>query len=232
MGWSSLVTWLPGKRSCQRSLDWRWTRGVGTWVRRSFAVSRGQRGHFIPLLGTIDLVFLYWRNQYDYSKITMMKWKQHNKMEMIWGQKNLNWRILLPVSCVTLGKSLNFSELPFPHLQNEDNQSYLIGWWRIWKHFLNYKTVCESKFSFFIYKKNSNPNTVLNISLCSNIIHHQCTLTSSCPSLGHTRAASVLIMYIQSAFCGCFPRLQFCDHRPENVCCISDLRKQALRLVF
>lgn len=37
---------------------------TGGWGPGSFAVSRGQRGHFIALLGTNDLVFLYWQNQY------------------------------------------------------------------------------------------------------------------------------------------------------------------------
>lgn len=48
-------------------------------------------------------------------------------MKMILGSENLDLRIPSPVHCVTLGKTLNFSELPFPRLQNEDNNSYLTG---------------------------------------------------------------------------------------------------------
>lgn len=44
----------------------------------------------------------------------MIKWKQHHKMKMILCSENLDLRIPSPVHCVTLGKSLNFSELPFP----------------------------------------------------------------------------------------------------------------------
>lgn len=55
----------------------------------------------------------------------MMKWKQLNKMEMILGSEKLDGRIPSPVSCMNLVKSLN-SELPFPHLQNEDSNSYLV----------------------------------------------------------------------------------------------------------
>lgn len=35
-------------------------------------------------------------------------------MKMILCSENLDLRIPSPVHCVTLGKSLNFSELPFP----------------------------------------------------------------------------------------------------------------------
>lgn len=57
----------------------------------------------------------------------MLKWKQLNEMEMILGSENVDLRIPSPASFMTLGKSLNFSEFPFPHLPNDDNNSSLIG---------------------------------------------------------------------------------------------------------
>lgn len=55
-----------------------------------------------------------------------MKTKQQNG-NILGVTKLLDLRIPSPVSSVTLGKSWNVSELPFPHLQTEDSSSYLIG---------------------------------------------------------------------------------------------------------
>lgn len=68
------------------------------------------------------------------ESILLLHQNNHDEMEAtqyngndLGDQKNLDLRIRSPISCVSLGKSLNFSELSFLHVQNEDNQSYLIG---------------------------------------------------------------------------------------------------------